>query len=212
MGAEAVARICAAISVASLDEAAAIARAELPFEAFDRAKRSYTPTQAVSIFLRDGFTDRYSGQRLAFPGTLRLLSQLLPEEIPYHSNWKTTECHMLYWHLSPTVDHVKPVARGGLDVEENRVCTSMLRNAAKGHWTLDELGWQLQSPGSLDNWDGMLDWFMKYVRDKPRLRDDEFFKRWYGAARRATKMLGPTSDRGGPRRLEREQELISGIF
>ena len=140
MNTEAIARICDAISGGSLDDAAALARGELPFEAFGRVRRKCTPTQAVSVFRRDGFIDRYSGQRLVFPGTLRLLSYLLPQEIPYHPHGKTTECHMVFWHLFPTVDHVHPVARGGEDRPSNWVCTSMTRNAAKSLWTLEEHG------------------------------------------------------------------------
>ena len=60
MNTEAIARVCDAISGGSLDEAAVIAQVEYPFEAFDRAKRSYTDTQSVSVYLRDGFIDRYS--------------------------------------------------------------------------------------------------------------------------------------------------------
>ena len=185
MNTEAIARICDAISGGSLDEAAVIAQVEYPFETFDRANRSQTDTQSVSVFLRDGFIDRYSGQRLVFPGTFRLLSQLLPKEIPYHKNWKTTECHMLFWHLYPTIDHVEPVARGGLDIEDNWVCTSMLRNSAKSHWTLEELGWHLHPTGSLGDWDGMLAWFMNYMSEKPSLLEAEFFKRWQRAAQQA---------------------------
>jgi hypothetical protein len=48
--------------------------------------RKYTPVQCMAIFLRDGFIDRYSGKRLVFPGTLRVLSILLPVEFPYHPN------------------------------------------------------------------------------------------------------------------------------
>ena len=191
MNTETIARICDAISGGLPDDAAAIARTEIPFKPPERAKRKITDTQSVSVFLRDGFIDRYSGQRLVFPGTLRLLSPLLPEEIPYHPNWKTTECHMLFWFLSPTVDHVEPVARGGSDTKDNWVCTSMLRNAAKDIWTLEELGWQLQPPGSLDHWDGMLCWFMKYVSDEPSLLKKGYIKQWYRAAKRALADIGP---------------------
>jgi len=185
MNTDSIARICEAVSSASLDEAAAIVRRELPFEPFEPAKRAYTDTESVSIFLRDGFIDRYSGHRLVFPGTLRLLSLLMPDEIPFHPHGKMTECHMMFWDLSPTVDHVEPVARGGPDEEDNWVCTSMLRNSTKAHWTLEELGWELQPAGSLDDWDGMLGWFMKYVSDEPGILEEPYLKRWHQAARRA---------------------------
>ena len=191
MNPEAVARLCDAISGGSLDGAAALAQAELPFEGFDRAKRSRTDTEKVSAFLRDGFIDRYSGERLVFPGTLRLLSHLLPDEIPYHSNWKTSECHMLFWHLYPTVDHVVPVARGGSDVAENLVCTSMLRNGAKSHWTLEELGWCLHPPGSLHDWDGLLSWFMAYASDDTSVLEQQFIKKWHRDAQRALASYEP---------------------
>ena len=77
MNTETIARICDAISGGLPDDAAVIARTEIPFKPPERAKRKITDTQSVSVFLRDGFIDRYSGQRLVFPGTLRLLSLLL---------------------------------------------------------------------------------------------------------------------------------------
>ena len=185
MNTDAIARICEAVSSESLDQATAIARTELPFEALKRTKRAYTDTESVLIFLRDGFIDRYSGHRLVFPGTLRLLSLLMPAEIPFHPHGKMTECHLIFWNLFPTVDHVEAVARGGPDEETNWVCTSMLRNSAKAHWTLEELGWKLQPVGLLDDWDGMLGWFMKYVSDEPSILDEPYIKRWHQAARRA---------------------------
>ena len=192
MTAEAVARLCDAMSGGSRDDAAALARAELPFELFDRtrrsdsgAKRSRTDAEKVSVFLRDGFIDRYSGKQLVFPGTLRLLSYLLPDEIPYHPNWKYSECHMLFWHLYPTVDHVEPVARGGSDTIDNLVCTSMLTNGAKSNSTLEELGWRLLPPGSLDAWDGLLGWFMRYTSDETSVLEQQFIKQWHRAALRA---------------------------
>ena len=185
MNIETIARICDAISGGFLDDAAEIARAEIPFKVPERVKRKLKETQSVSVFLRDGFIDRYSGQRLVFPGTLRLLSLRLPKEIPYHSHGKLTECHMLFWLLFPTVDHVEPVARGGSDTEENWVCTSMFKNRLKDAWTLEELGWELLLPGSLDDWDGMLCWFMKYVSDHPSCLENSYIKRWYRAAERA---------------------------
>jgi hypothetical protein len=77
--------------------------------------------------------DRYSGLPLVFPGVLRLLSRLLPQEFPFHPNWKMAETHPAYWELFPTIDHVLPVSRGGVDSDVNWVTTSMLRNAAKAN-------------------------------------------------------------------------------
>lgn len=173
--------ICEALAHGNLSGAAGIARNEIPFEPIVPQKRSYTDAQAVKVFIRDGFIDRYSGKRLVFPGVLKLISILLPEEFPYHPNWKMSECHVLFWELSPTVDHIVPVARGGNDEESNWVCTSMLRNAAKAHWTLEELGWEVLPPGDYDEWDGMLGWFMDYMEKNTKLLEDSFLRRWHWA-------------------------------
>jgi hypothetical protein len=104
------------------------------------------------VFARDGFIDRYSGRRLVFPGTLRLPSRILPLEFLFHNNWKTDACHFAFYELFPTIDHLVPVSRGGADNESNWVSTSMIRNAAKSNFTVEELGWQTAPPGSLREW------------------------------------------------------------
>jgi len=97
-----------------------------------------------------------SGDRLAFPPVLRLLSHLMPEDFPFHPHGKMDKCHIAHWALYPSIDHVVPVARGGGDEESNWVTTSMLRNMAKGQATLEELGWELGPPGCLEDWDGLM--------------------------------------------------------
>ena len=118
---------------------------EYPFTPPTNAWRKYSAGQYMEVFVRDGFIDRYSGRRLVFPGTLRLLSLLLLQEFPFHPNWKTDACHFAFWELFPTIDVIVPVSRGGLDREDNWVSTSMLLNAAKANFTLEELGWSYTS-------------------------------------------------------------------
>ncbi len=143
------------------------------------------------MFLRDGFVDRYSGKKLVFPGTLRLVSHRLPAEIPYHPHWKTTECHRLFWDLQATVDHVHPVALGGSDEADNLTCTSMNNNLAKGHRTLEELDWDPQQGGTLLDWDGLLSWFMEYTSDDPSVLRLRVLKDWRRAAERALTSYDP---------------------
>jgi hypothetical protein len=120
--------------------------------------------QALRVFVRDGFIDRYSGNRLLFPPVLRLLSVMLPDAFPFHCNWKMNKTHPAYWELFPTLDHIVPVARGGPDHEDNLVSTSMLRNSAKANLTLEELGWSINPPGDMNQWDGMLAWCVELLR------------------------------------------------
>jgi hypothetical protein len=87
--------------------------------------------------------------------------------------------------LFPTIDHVIPVARGGPDCEANWVTTSMLRNAAKANWTLEELGWNLCPAGSLDDWDGLMSLFVDYVDSGGAAPADAYLRRWYRAAIRS---------------------------
>jgi hypothetical protein len=136
----------------------------------------------MAVFVRDGFIDRYTGARLVFPGTLRLLSMLFPSEFPFHANWKTDACHIAFWELFPTLDHVVPVSRGGADTEDNLVSTSMLHNSAKANFLLVELGWQLRPPGELADWDGLSGWFVGEVAKNPTLLKQPYLRAWHGAA------------------------------
>ena len=174
--------VCDSLLAGATNAAAAVARSGYPFAPPQSTGRAYTASECTSVFVRDGFIDRYSGTQLVFPGTLRLLSRLLPSEFPYHLNWKMTETHMVYWELFPTVDHIIPVARGGTDDDTNWVSTSMLRNSAKSNWTLEELGWPLVPPGDIRQWDGLLEWFVEFLKQDPSHLGDSYIRRWHRAA------------------------------
>jgi hypothetical protein len=178
--------VCGALAAGDIRSAAEIAQRDYPYLAQPATKRSFSAFAATSVFLRDGFIDRYSGTQLVFPGVLRLLSRLLPAEFPAHPNWKMSESHMIYWELFPTVDHVQPVARGGADAPENWATTSMVLNSAKSNWTLSELRWTLLPPGDA-SWDGMLQWFLDFVSRSPEHLADTYLKNWHSAATRATR-------------------------
>jgi hypothetical protein len=179
--------VCKALLDGETEKARTIAKTDYPFRFNDKAERKITLSQAVRLFLRDGFVDRYSGQKLVYPGVLCFLSQTMPQEFPYQKNWKMSECHIAYWELTPTIDHVIPVARGGLDDETNWVTTSMLRNSAKSNWTLDELGWQLVPSGSLEDWDGLIGIYVELFESKfifeSSLSPDQVLLRWYKIAK-----------------------------
>lgn len=156
-----------------------------PFQPLTNEGRQYTPSQATKLFIRDGFIDRYTGDRLVFPGTLRLFSILLPDEFPFHPNWKMDRTHIAYWEMTPTVDHIVPVSRGGVDGEENWATTSMMRNSAKSNWTLDELDWTLHPPGDIKEWDGLMGWFVNYLDEDPEHLSNAHIKKWFQAAMKA---------------------------
>jgi hypothetical protein len=152
--------VCAMLASDAPSDAAAFLQAKYPGAVGQTKRRAWRYSALAAIFGRDGYTDRYFGGRLVFPGTLRAISILLPSAFPYHPNWKQSETHPAYWELSPTIDHVKPVARGGADQDAaNIVTTSMLNNARKAHWTLEELGWPAELAPVAEGWDGLVGWF-----------------------------------------------------
>ena len=159
-----------------------------PFEKKENKGRNYSKLQMCQVFLDDGFIDRYSGEKLLFPGLVKLLSIEFPEIIKYHKNWKMSETHSIYWELIPTVDHLEPVSRGGEDDETNWVTTSMKRNSAKSNWTLEEIGWELHPKGSLNNWDGLSHYFLQLIEKNPNYENDQSIKDWKNAL---TKALQP---------------------
>ncbi len=150
-----------------------------PFQPIPHTKRTYTYRQMMEQFRRDGFIDRYSGEKLVNPGLLKVFSFYMPDVFPYHPHWKMEECHNAYWELVPTVDHIYPVALGGADTEENWVTTSMLHNAIKSNWTLEQLGWKLHEAGDYEDYDGLTGLFMKIVEKDEKLLEDAYIKRWY---------------------------------
>jgi hypothetical protein len=180
--------VCSLIDKNRLSEAKRVLKMECPFVPLSNAGRHYSEYQKTKIFLRDGFIDRYSGGKMVFPPVLRLLSSLMPDEFPFHKNWKMSECHLAYWQLLPTVDHIIPVSRGGVDDESNWVCTSQLRNSVKSNWSLEELGWTLHKAGTLDAWDGLVKWFMGYVSENPDTLRDSYIHSWYIAAKRTVEI------------------------
>jgi hypothetical protein len=147
--------VCAHLSAGDNDRAETVLARGSPYAPIRPVERSYTLAGMLNVFRRDGFIDRYSGDRLIFPGSLRLISHYLPRAFPYHPDWRTSETPFAFWRLSATVDHIVPVSRGDRDDLTNLVTTSHLRNSIKGNWLLDELGWELHPPGDLTICDGL---------------------------------------------------------
>jgi hypothetical protein len=177
-----IADACGALSRGD-EAAAASALARYPAPPPPSARGAISAVQATRIFMRDGFVCRYSGVRLVNPGALRILSLRFPEAFPYHPHGRFDATHPAWWELFPTLDHVVPVARGGSGEPANIVTTSLAKNAEKGSWTLEELGWSLLPPGSIAEWDGLTEWM---VDDAASTTEPQkaYVARWVNAARR----------------------------
>lgn len=156
-----------------------IINSEYPFKHIDSTTRKYTDNEKMTQFIKDGFMDRYSGDRLLNPGLLKVLSYYMPDEFPYHPHWKMEECHNAYWEFVPTLDHVYPVALGGADDSSNWATTSMLHNSIKNNWTLEQLQWKLYDAGDIAVWDGLTSLFVQLVEKDEALLLDAYIKKWY---------------------------------
>ena len=184
--------VCSSLESDRLDEAQTLLQDHLPFAPLRSSKRQYTDRQKMSVFARDGFIDRYSGERLVSPGVLRALSVVFPNEFPYQRNWKLDSCHIAYWQLHPTIDHVVPVSRSGRDERDNWVTTSQMRNSMKSGWTLEELGWELKPKGDLLEWDGLSSWLVEYVDSGNELQDNAYVMSWVRLWMNASNRDSPT--------------------
>ena len=181
VGVLAINKVCNALLANDFEKCREIIKNEYPHKKPLKSRKSFTKKEQIKIFIRDGFIDRYSGDKLIFPGVLCVLSHLLPDVFPYQTNWKTDECHQAWWNLFPSIDHIVPLAFGGTNDEENLVCTSMKKNLAKSTSTLEEIGWEIYPAGNLQDWDGLFSWFMNYVEKNPELLQNNDIKNWYKA-------------------------------
>lgn len=170
-------------------EAKIVIEKEYPFHNLTAQSRNYTDKDKMEQFIRDGFIDRYSGHKLVNPGILKVLSYYMPVVFPYHAHWKMEECHNAYWEFIPTVDHIYPVALGGVDSKENWATTSMLHNSIKSNWTLNQLNWKLYDAGKYSDYDGLTELFIKLVEADNELMKDAYIKKWYKLSKKQNKVL-----------------------
>lgn len=128
-----------------------------------RSQQGRNPGSAVrlAVFKRDGYICRYvhCGRRTIDDGLLRLLSTVLPEDLPRHPNWKLGSVHPIYWTHTASLEHVVAWStEGSNDVEGNLVTACSCCQYAKNYYGLELLGWEIAPIGDgLRPWDGLKD-------------------------------------------------------
>ncbi len=157
---------------------------DYPHVYYEIDKRSYTMIQKMNQFIKDGFIDRYTGKKLVNPGILKVISYYFPKEFPYHPHWRMTDTHIAYWELIPTLDHIYPIAKGGVDDEENWVTTSMKNNSIKSNYTIEEIRWQIYPKGDINEWDGLTKIFINLVDKNRNLLKDNYIRSWYNVSKK----------------------------
>ena len=183
--AETMEMVCEALEKEDRQKAGELVRSRYPFDPPVDRRKAFTKFARTRVFLRDGFVDRYSGDRLFFPPVLEVISMSIPDDFPMDQSGKMASNHVAHWELYASVDHVVPVARGGAHEMDNWATNSFMHNLIKRHWRLEDLGWELLPPGRLDDWDGMLGWFMRYTEERADLLDIGGLRDWRRAALRA---------------------------
>lgn len=179
MGACVISEIITEIKSGNIENGKNIIKTKYPFQQYEVFHRSYTIKQKMEQFRKDGFIDRYSGDKLINPGILKVISYYYPSDFPYHPHSKMTESHIAYWELLLSIDHINPIAKGGVDDPSNWVTTSMMHNLIKSNWTLEQLRWEIYPPGDLKDWDGMTKDLVDMVESNSELLTDNYIKTWY---------------------------------
>jgi hypothetical protein len=64
---EVISAACAALSDGGTAQAVSMLTLHYPFAPQPVSKRRYGPIESTRVFIRDGFIDRYSGERLIYP-------------------------------------------------------------------------------------------------------------------------------------------------
>jgi|HubBroStandDraft_6_1064221.scaffolds.fasta_scaffold109730_1 hypothetical protein len=113
----------------------------------------------LAVFRRDHYVCRYEhcGRRTIDDAVLKLLSEALPDVLPYHSNWKLGSVHPIYWTHTASLEHVLAWSTHGTnDVERNLVTACSCCQYAKNYYDLGVLGWEIAPVcDASSSWDGL---------------------------------------------------------
>ena len=110
----------------------------------------------LGIYRRDGFLCRYCSRQTLLDQALQLLSQIAPDEFPFHPYWKRGFVHPAYPTLTPSCDHLVPITRGGAPKDPMNLVTACARcQYSKREYLIEELrGFDLL-PCAPSEWDGL---------------------------------------------------------
>ena len=111
--AETIEMVCEALEKEDTRKAGELVRRRFPFDPPVDRRRAFSKFDRTRVFLRDGFLDRYSGDRLFFPPVLEMISVCIPDDFPLYPSAKMTNSHVAHWELYASVDHVVPVSAVG---------------------------------------------------------------------------------------------------
>lgn len=136
----------------------------------------------IATFSRDRFTCRYvhCQRRTIYIPVLKEISRIMPNSLPYQSNWRPVQSHILYWTWSTSLEHKISFPYGGDSEPENLITSCYQCNDLKNYLPFETLGWEISEP-SASEWDGLIGYLpsLKEIKsnrtnsmisiDKPRI-------------------------------------------
>ncbi|MBR1646843.1 MAG: hypothetical protein IJ685_08710 [Selenomonadaceae bacterium] len=172
---------CLALEAGSIDAVKKIIETGFPFSQYIKDEdKTLSEANQLKIFRRDGFIDRFTGQKVFLPPVLPILSIKLPDVFPNHPNWKRDETHQAHEMFNATIKKIIPNRPAD---EFNLVTVSSKTKFVVANATLEDLGWKILSLEEIADirWDGMTNWFVNYVDENRDLLETSLIARWYKA-------------------------------
>jgi 5-methylcytosine-specific restriction endonuclease McrA len=140
---------------AKLAQVAKVKRAEATTPDLRSKRGTLSSSTKRAIFERDGYTCRLCGLKTIDLDVLRMLSRRFPVELPFHSAWKQDVTSLVYWTHSTSLEHVIPIARGGVDDPSNFATSCYGCNDARSDLLLEEGPWLRLRPITDVQWNGL---------------------------------------------------------
>ncbi len=94
-------------------------------------RKNFSKTQQLAVWNRDAWHCRYCLAPVFFSPALKLLEELAPGHSYYHRNGKAGAMLPLFQWGWASVDHIRPVTRGGTNEESNLVTACWRCNLSK---------------------------------------------------------------------------------
>ena len=145
--------------------------------------RSFAARRSAEVYRRDGFQCRYCGRCVMPRPIAELMATLFPEDLAFHTHYKSGCVHPVFWTRVAEADHIFPGSLGGdWDDPMNHATACVACNVRKSNYTLEDLGWQLVAGGRDAGWDGMVALYPKLwrVAGHPRTNHHRKWLRAFG--------------------------------
>lgn len=150
----------------------------------NRSSRDTSARTRARVFRRDGFICSYCHGRTIPRNILVALSDVFPDALGYHPNYKRGALHPAYWALAPEADHTLAHALGGSSETDNLTTMHASCNTMKSSLAAESLPvFDATAPDG--PWDGLLSRYADIViagaSHGHRHSKDDYHLKWLAA-------------------------------